>query len=148
MDPDSDDLNELFTYIRDFGEELFENTRIDFFSGKDDFTEKPLPSGWSRQIVLIFKEAMTNALKHSKATEVHFELNLNENSFVLRLWDNGEGVPVDYLKKGNGFKNMSSRAVQIGCTLDVLNGNRKYGLAIELKGKLQSELKKSEVKLY
>ncbi len=148
MDPDSDNLNELFTYIKDFGEELFENTRIDFFSGKDDFVEKPLPSGWSRQIVLVFKEAMTNALKHSQSTEVHFELNLNENSFVLRLWDNGHGVPADYLKKGNGFKNMSSRATQIGCTLNILNGNQQYGLAIELKGKLQSEPRKSEVKLY
>lgn len=148
IDPESDNLNELFTYIKDFGEELFENTNIDFFSAKDDFAEKPLPSGWSRQIVLIFKEAMTNALKHSGASEVHLELNLDQRSFVLKLWDNGHGAVLEKIKKGNGFKNMSSRAKQIGCCLDIVSKPNGYGLSIELKGELQSEPQKKEVKLY
>ena len=148
IDPESDNLNELFTYIKDFGEELFENTNIEFFSAKDDFAEKPLPSGWSRQIVLIFKEAMTNALKHSGAREVHLELNLDQGGFVLKLWDNGKGAILEKIKKGNGFKNMSSRATQIGCWLDIVSKDNGYGLSIELKGKLQSEPQKKEVKLY
>lgn len=148
IDPDSDNLNEVFTYVKDFGEELFENTNIDFFSAKDDFAEKPLPSGWSRQIVLIFKEAMTNALKHSGASEVHLELNLNQHGFVLKLWDNGTGAVLDNIKKGNGFKNMSSRAAQIGCSLDIISRSKSHGLSIELKSKLQSEPQKKEVKLY
>lgn len=151
MDPESDDLFEVFTYIKDFGEDLFGNTKIAFFSKADDTNEfnLKLPSGWSRQLVLIFKEAMTNTLKHSEADELHIKLNLSENAFVIKLWDNGKGLNTTKFGKGNGFKNMSSRASQIGCIMDFesnINGNT--GLCITLKGELPENTKKNEITIY
>lgn len=151
MDPESDDLFEVFTYIKDFGEDLFENTEIAFFSIADDTDELNLnlPSGWSRQLVLIFKEAMTNALKHSEASELHIKLNLNQNAFVIKLWDNGKGLKDMKFGKGNGFKNMSSRASQISCFMDFeSNINGSTGLAITLSGELPQKLKKNGVRIY
>lgn len=151
MDPESDDLFEVFTYIKDFGEDLFENTSITFYSKADETYEfnLNLPSGWSRQLVLIFKEAMTNALKHSDATELHLKLNLNQNAFVIKLWDNGKGLENTKQGKGNGFKNMSSRASQIGCVMDFeSNINGSDGLGITLKGELPEETKKNDIRIY
>ncbi|MEM6525491.1 MAG: two-component regulator propeller domain-containing protein [Bacteroidota bacterium] len=148
IDPESDDLNEVFTYIKDFGEELFENTPMDFYSSTKEFKNLPLPSGWSRQIVLICKEAMTNALKHSKGTEVHLDLNLISNGFVIKVWDNGIGVQIENVKKGNGFRNMRTRAVQMGGELDIQLGENNIGLCIEFKATIRSELKENKVKIF
>lgn len=135
MDPDSDNLNEIFTYIRDFGEDLFERTPISFFSNADDFDKHyPLPSGWSRQLVLIFKEAMTNALKHSKATEVHLELKLNLGDFVITLWDNGVGFDFEEGSKGMGMKNMNTRASQLNGEFLITRGENNIGSKIYFKG--------------
>ncbi len=136
MDPDSDNLNEIFTYIRDFGEELYERTPISFFSNADDFNDNyyPLPSGWSRQLVLIFKEAMTNALKHSQADEVHLELKLSSKDFVIALWDNGVGLDLKKGSTGMGMKNMNSRASQLNGEFVITNKEDNKGSKIYFKG--------------
>ncbi|HNP20001.1 MAG TPA: two-component regulator propeller domain-containing protein [Fulvivirga sp.] len=145
MDPDSDNLAEIFTYIKDFGEELFDKTDLIFYSKSDDFKkEYPLPSGWSRQLVLIFKEAMTNVLKHSCASEVYFELNLKDSEFVISLIDNGKGLDNELVGKGMGLKNMQSRAKQINGELDISTGVDGKGTKIIYKGTIQSEPNKKD----
>ena len=150
IDPESDNLSEVFTYIKDFGEDLFNNTTISFFSEAADMSEKnwPLPSGWSRQIVLIFKEAMTNALKHSGGDEVHLDLNINKNEFVIVFKDNGAGLDQERLGKGHGFRNMRSRAAQIHCTVEIEGNVKGYGTIVRFRGKAQSEPKTRELKIY
>lgn len=146
IDPESDHLEEVFTYIKDFGEELFNRTDISFFSKSDDVLEHyPLPSGWSRHIVLIFKEAMTNALKHSQADEVHLNLNLQKKEFVISLTDNGVGYD-ETVHKGNGFRNMRSRASQINCKVEI-ESNRNKGTTIHFIGSIQSEQKDKHFKI-
>ncbi len=137
MDPASDDLNEIYTYIKDFGEELFAKTNIQFFSSAEELNLErfPVPGGWSRQIVLVFKEAMTNALKHSQASEIHLDINLSHDGFVLKLRDNGIGFDKETLKRGNGFNNMSMRARQIGCFFSC-EQPAAGGIEINLYGKL------------
>ncbi|MBL6448005.1 hypothetical protein JMN32_16935 [Fulvivirga sp. 29W222] len=148
IDPESDHLGEVFTYIKDFGEDLFNNTNVSFFSKADDLTRKDLslPSGWSRQIVLIFKEAMTNALKHAQADEVHLDLNLVKNEFVIVFKDNGVGLDHNRLGKGHGFKNMRSRASQISCTVEVESKIKSYGTIIRFRGSIQLEPKNEKLR--
>jgi ligand-binding sensor domain-containing protein/signal transduction histidine kinase len=148
MDPDSDNLAEIFTYIKDFGEELFENTEIVFYSESDDFKKDyPLPSGWSRQLVLIFKEAMTNALKHSEASEIYFKLNLNDSAFVISLKDNGKGLDEAVYVKGMGMKNMQSRAKQINGILNINGTQKSTGTSISFEGSIQSEPNKKDKRI-
>lgn len=145
IDPESDDLNEIYTYIKDFGEELYEKFPIDFYAETLGLNGQnmSLPSGYSRQLVLIFKEAMTNALKHAEATKVYFRLNLNGNEFVLELCDDGKGLSSEKVGKGNGFKNMRSRARQINCSIQVESNQKPSGTTIKLFGKI--ELNQSEI---
>lgn len=149
IDPESDHLDEVFTYIKDFGEDLFAKTNISFFSKADDLGDQKLslPSGWSRQIVLIFKEAMTNALKHSQADEVHLNLNLDKNEFVITFMDNGVGLDLRSNGRGNGLKNIHSRAGQINCKVDVESIGEE-GTTILFRGSIQSEQKEKGFKIY
>ena len=136
IDPESDNLSEVFTYIKDFGEELFAKTDIIFYSDADDLESDhiALPGGWSRQIVLIFKEAMTNALKHADCTEVHLDLELRDTEFVMKFRDNGKGIEEECIK-GNGLNNMRSRADQINCGLEISNHR---GAEVALRGSLKT----------
>jgi len=150
IDPESDNLSEIFTYIKDFGEELYENVPIEFYSETFGLNGQhtPLPSGYSRQIVLVFKEAMTNALKHAKADEVYFTLNLTGDEFVIEFRDNGEGLNSEKLGKGNGFKNMRSRARQINCNVHIESNPDKGGTVIKLFGNIESDQASKRMKIF
>ena len=70
---------------------------------------------------MIFKEAITNIAKHSKANKV--ELNVDQNGELLKitLKDNGQGFNEDLLDRKNGLNNMKSRAKKIECDLEILS---------------------------
>ncbi len=145
MDPDSDNLGKVFTYIRDFGEELFENSPIEFLAENHLLQSDniPLPSGWSRQIVLIFKEAMTNALKHSRASEAYLEMEPKTNGFVIVFRDDGQGIAQLNGSRGYGLKNMQTRASQIGCSVWIKAGDGGKGTEIGFEGELPGQRKKN-----
>ncbi len=81
MDPQSDNLFEVLTYLRDKGVELFSNTSIMFKVTRhflDNARAITLPIGTSRHLLGIFKEAMTNCLIHSNADELTIDSNINQ----------------------------------------------------------------------
>ncbi|MDH5400053.1 MAG: hypothetical protein OEX02_18020, partial [Cyclobacteriaceae bacterium] len=140
MDPANDDLSEIYMYLKDFGEELYDKTKIKFytdFDGEEKSSRKLCP-GSGRQIVLIFKEVMTNTLKHSKATACHYILNFSDESFVFTFKDNGKGLPTNagHNNKGYGLRNIKSRAAKGKFILDIESQGK--GVSIKLKGSLQS----------
>jgi signal transduction histidine kinase len=57
------------------------------------------------------KEALNNALKHSKCTElkIHFQCT-DSNEWMVSITDNGVGFDVDNPTDGNGIGNMKLRA--------------------------------------
>ena len=67
------------------------------------------------ELYSIGREAMTNAMRHSKARQVIVELNYEPQQLTLRCRDNGCGVSADYmrasLKQGHwGIIGMRERA--------------------------------------
>ncbi|MES2691741.1 MAG: triple tyrosine motif-containing protein, partial [Bacteroidota bacterium] len=74
-----------------------------------------------QQLYLIFKEAINNIAKHSKATVVKVSYKQQGNNFELAIQNNNharEGENVIY--SGQGIKNMQMRAKKIGarCVFD------------------------------
>jgi signal transduction histidine kinase/ligand-binding sensor domain-containing protein len=136
IDPESDNLLEVYTYVKDFGEEFFKNMSIAFYSDlrNSAFDNTNIPSGWSRQIVLIFKEAMTNTVKHADATIVRFELEIGKNDFKFKYADNGKGM-VTTISPGKGLQNMKARAARIEAELFFVN-EPNSGVEISLTGRL------------
>lgn len=136
MDPGSDNLLEIFTYLKDFGEDLFEGTQISFYSDADVLEKNNVivPSGWSRQLVLIFKEAMTNALKYSEASKVELFVNLNDEEFVVSFKDNGKGFDFYTVDKGNGLRNMEQRSNNLGAKFKITQLS-EGGVLISLSSK-------------
>lgn len=114
IDPGNDELSKLFLHIRDFGEKLFEEKGMMYRALNSVNKTVRIPYGFSREANLIFKEAMTNTFNHSGAKNVTFTLTQIDNSYEMKLVDDGKGFDKEELAKMNGLKNMRTRAERIG----------------------------------
>ncbi len=133
IDPVNDDLAKLFLHVRDFGEKLFEEKAIQFRAYNETKGKIKLPYGFSREANLIFKEAMTNAFKHSGALNVSFYLRPIENGYEIALEDDGIGFEPETIKSSNGIKNIRSRAEKIKCSLTVEKATGGRGTRVQLR---------------
>ncbi|RYE26442.1 MAG: hypothetical protein EOP51_00365 [Sphingobacteriales bacterium] len=138
LKPSNDSLYEILYRIRDFGTELFQDTEIDFvFTGSDDkWHDYKLPLDVSRNLIMIFKEALNNTLKYAKAKEVKLEVHMKEHNVLqLVLTDNGTGFDINNYKKGHGIDNMNIRAKRIHAIL-YLDSRPDKGTIINLSFRL------------
>ena len=76
-----------------------------------------LPIEARRNIYLIFKEAINNAVKYSQATTLSILVKALDHTVEFELKDNGIGFDREHVGRGNGLNNMQSRANEIGATL-------------------------------
>ena len=129
----SDYLEEIVTYLSDFGQDYFSKTSIKFRIQKDVDTNIKLPHYWNRQLIYIFKEAMTNALKHAKCNTVDLRVSLKNDIIQMECRDDGIGLSEEDLKSSNGIFNMKCRAKKIGGELNVLPVKGK-GTAVSFTG--------------
>ncbi len=116
LKPSNDTLYEIIHRLRDFGGELFQDTDIDFvFIGADEKWKRyKLPMDMSRNLIMIFKEALNNSLKYSGATKVKLEAHIKDyDAFQVVLVDNGKGFDLEAVQKGHGIDNMNVRAKRI-----------------------------------
>lgn len=71
----------------------------------------------------VMEEAMTNIIKHSRASHVEFCLLQSvEGNLTLRIEDNGVGFDVDAVKKSGisvGMRSMSTRVTRLGGSLSI-----------------------------
>ncbi len=139
IDPKNDDLREVYFNLKDFGEELFENTGVTFLASFESCDEREtwkIPSGWSRQMVLLFKEALTNALKYAQASTVRLTFNVCATTFRATLADDGVGFDMNRENVVyRGIGNMKDRALKINADFTI--DTRPFqGTCINLRGKI------------
>ncbi|MBG7612984.1 hypothetical protein IU405_12070 [Polaribacter sp. BAL334] len=132
----SDFTEELFTYLSDFGDEFFQSFNIDFYVEKKLDLNKKLPYYWNRQIIMIFKEAMTNAAKHSHSTTVKLTMKIKNNDLDIIFEDNGIGFNFDKISSKNGLSNMQLRAEKMNVLLTI--SSSKKGTKISLNAKISN----------
>jgi signal transduction histidine kinase len=76
-----------------------------------------------RQLFLIYKESIHNAVRHSHCTSVRAELKVTDREIALTVEDNGTGFsPLDIAPDqngGNGIPSMRRRAESLGGSLEL-----------------------------
>ena len=72
-----------------------------------------------RNIYLLCKEAINNAVKYSNATVLELQAEENDKRILFFIKDNGKGFDTASIKKGNGLLNMKKRAQEIGAHLEI-----------------------------
>ncbi len=76
-------------------------------------------------IFLILKECVTNALRHSGATDLKISFVSGKTSWTISIEDNGNGISMEKTMAGNGIQNIKRRAVQNNWTVIWANANPK-----------------------
>lgn len=112
-------LDELVVYLADKGNSFFEPLDIDFEIVKDDDEgmNSKLPISVGRNVLLIFKEAMTNVGKYAQANKVVLRVNSFDDHWVISLENNGLIIPIADKINSRGLSNMRKRAENIGAEL-------------------------------
>ncbi|WP_316818540.1 two-component regulator propeller domain-containing protein [Pedobacter nyackensis] len=134
LNPKNDTLGELLTHIKEFGCEMFDDTQISF---EDETivndTSKRLPLELSRNILMIYKEAINNTLKYAKGDRVIFMAKMTSNILEIQLKDNGIGFNTSASKNGQGMNNMQVRARRIKGNLNIMSTNAGTTVALSVK---------------
>ncbi len=136
----NDRLDNLANRMRSFAVQMTESKNIQLhFTDNKDLPAMPLDMEQRKNIYLIFKEAVNNAVKYSGCGNL--SVNFVNASQVLRMTikDDGKGFTVDGQANnmgGNGITNMQHRAEQINGKLfiDALPGE---GTTITLEVQLK-----------
>jgi len=72
-----------------------------------------------RNVFLVIKEAVNNALKYANAPNIDIRLEIGDRSISLRVEDDGDGFEVGGISQGNGLGNMRSRIEGLGGRLSI-----------------------------
>jgi two-component system, NarL family, sensor histidine kinase UhpB len=82
--------------------------------------EKTKPTMEQRKnIWLIFKEAVNNAVKYSDTQKIEITSARQHKTLLLQIKDFGKGFATGLIKKGNGLDNMQQRAKDMGAKLQI-----------------------------
>lgn len=97
----------------------------------EDFDD--LDPAWSIAFYRIAQESLTNIAKHAQATQVHIELQRDEEGIRLRISDNGIGLAEGSSSKpkSHGLVGMRERMRQIGGQLSVGRAPTGKGTVVE-----------------
>jgi two-component system, NarL family, sensor histidine kinase UhpB len=86
----------------------------------------------------IAQEALTNAVRHSDASEVTVSLRSSGDELLLSVADNGSGLP-EHVVAGGGMTGMRERAMLIGAELAIESAPR-VGVDVKLRLPLRREV--------
>jgi len=86
----------------------------------DPEASQELTQDQASHLTFIVKEALSNCVRHGKATTFGTALWVNGRSISLQVRDNGVGFSLDHMKAtGQGLRNMARRAKKIGGKINI-----------------------------
>ncbi|MFD2026901.1 histidine kinase [Promicromonospora aerolata] len=90
-----------------------------------------LPPETELVIYRVVQEALTNVVRHARATTVDLDLSLSDDALVLRVADNGVGIRAGAM--GAGIQGMLERARMVGGDLSVRSHGGGGGTEVRLR---------------
>ncbi|MFM9985889.1 MAG: tetratricopeptide repeat protein [Flavobacteriales bacterium] len=122
MNPDHDTLANLVAYIRSYAARFLDEAQFTFsFDEKLQNPEKQISGEFRRNVFLIIKEALNNAVKYSQGNAVHILLNADGEGMQIEIRDNGTGISSDKIRIGSqGITGMQKRAISLGGQVSII----------------------------
>ncbi len=131
VNPRNDSLEPMASYIGQYAQDYFQETGIACeLDIPAKFPSYTLSSQFRHHLFHAVHEALTNTLKHSKATQAKVSIKCEDAAFEIAAWDNGAGFDPATMARagnggggggesGNGLRNMRERLAEIGGTCQV-----------------------------
>jgi len=84
----------------------------------------------AQHLLCIVQEAISNSLKHSRASQFHLTASVEQQQLQLVIYDNGSWAP--HWQPGNGIKGMHERLAECGGSLQLAKLQHAMQLTITL----------------
>jgi signal transduction histidine kinase/ligand-binding sensor domain-containing protein len=135
VNPQKDTLAHVIEYVARYAEQFFQSMPIHC---RLEICRQPpkcmMPGRLRRDIFMLVKEALTNVLKHSQASEVWLHIAVREPLMRITVKDNGRGFEVSSPNARHGLDNMRRRAEGAGIKVSVHSQiGRGTRLALRIK---------------
>lgn len=136
VNPQRDSLHDLIVKLKDSYNEFFSSIGISFqVKNVEKSDDIKLPMEYKQNLLLMFKEAINNAIKHSSCKKIILEALYKDHTIEIMLKDDGIGFDSKLVNYGNGIRNMKNRADRLKGSLKV-NSEKGKGTSIIFSGKL------------
>jgi ligand-binding sensor domain-containing protein/two-component sensor histidine kinase len=136
INPDRDQLNDVVIRMREVASEWTDAAHLELiFAADKQIPAVKLNMQMRRNIYLIFREALNNAVKYAEASIVEIHVQHSNGEFVMEIKDNGKGFDLQAQKRGNGLLNMQKRAQLLKGTF-LIDSATGQGTRIEVRFKL------------
>jgi signal transduction histidine kinase len=133
INPSRESLLDLIRRMRRHAEEIFTLRDIELrFTTPEGRESLKLGMSVRRDLLLIFKEAVNNAARHSKCSRVEIDLRVEGARLALMVVDNGRGFDTSIESEGQGLTSMRRRAHSLGGTLEVTS-DKALGTTVTLE---------------
>lgn len=125
VNPLNDSLASVIRHLTHYAQEYLQSAGIaSVIDTAQPDTEVRLNPKVRHELLMTFKEALQNVVKHSKAAEVRLAFVLNKDTFSVRIVDDGRGFSVAACTgsegfHGNGIRNMNERISGIAGVLAI-----------------------------
>lgn len=115
VNPENDNLDALGNYLCQMVHQLCEQAKLSCRLRVPELPQNvQVASQLRHNVILAVKEAINNIIKHAGATEVAFQVGLEQDMLVISISDNGSGFDAAAHLMGNGLSNMKQRLEAIG----------------------------------
>lgn len=133
INPVNDLIENMLVRMKQYAAEMFEPRNISYqFDVEENISKMKIPLEVRKDIYLVFKESINNAVKHSNCRKVKIILDIHHRIFKMKIIDDGIGFDINVCKrKGNGLGNFKVRAKNIGGKIDI-SSSPGMGTNIEL----------------
>jgi signal transduction histidine kinase len=126
INPDNDDGKKLVQRMENFAIDTCAVKKIMVhFKADEKINSIVLPVEYRKNIYLVFKEALINAVKYSNAGNIWVTLSLQSKQLSLSVKDDGTGFNEKITKNGNGLKNMRTRTNEMKGTITIDSSEEK-----------------------
>ncbi len=113
IEPENDDWEAFLSKCKRYAAEMFESKEIAYEIDIDTTLNIPFDIEVRQDLWLIFKEIITNIVRHSNAENAKVLLTKESDSLVLLVSDDGTGIKDSLKKSGNGLANIKYRAEKL-----------------------------------
>ena len=135
INPKNDNVESIVFRMKSNAGEVLSPLDIEVDYSIDSLSEQVQPTMTARRnIYLIFKEAINNIAKYSRAKHVHVDMRVENGFLILDISDDGVGFDALSKPSGNGLNTMRRRAESLGGTVQI---DSKPGIGCRMSARME-----------